>query len=115
MVYAACHGGGPASCSGGEDDKFKPMLGNVLTLAKSHADENGDGRADAPDTSGWGGQLTFDLSGFGGGRATVTSLDVLDAQRGGWIELEEDGGDVATPLRKLNALRGRRTRFSRRW
>ncbi len=95
MVYdAACHGGGPSSCSGGEDDKFKPMLGKVLTVAYSHADKNTDGRADAPDTHGGGGQLSFDFSGFASGQATVTSLDVLDADRGGWIRLFARGALV---------------------
>ncbi len=97
MVYdAACHGGGPSTCSGGEDDKFKPMLGKVLTIAYSNRDKNGDGLADAPDTSGDGGQLSFDFSGFGTGRATVTSLDVLDAERGGWIRLFARGALVGT-------------------
>jgi hypothetical protein len=97
MVYdAACHGGGPSSCSGGEDDKFKPMLGKVLTIAKSHADTNGDGLADAPDTAGEGGQLRFDFSRFGTGSVTVMSLDVLDAERGGWIKLFARGALVAT-------------------
>jgi hypothetical protein len=97
MVYdAACRGGGPSSCSGGEDDKFKPMLGKVLTIAKSHADANGDGLADAPDTAGSGGQLRFDFSRFGTGSVTVVSLDVLDAERGGWIKLFARGALVAT-------------------
>jgi hypothetical protein len=71
------------------------MLGKVLTVAYSHADKNGDGLADAPDTNGAGGQLSFDFSGFGSGRATVTSLDVLDADRGGWIRLFARGALVA--------------------
>ena len=97
MVYdAACGGGGPANCSGGEDDKFKPMLGKVLTIADSYADRNGDGLADAPDTAGSGGLLSFDFSSFGTGRATVMSLDVLDAERGGWIKLFARGALVAT-------------------
>jgi hypothetical protein len=97
MVYdAACHGGGPSSCSGGEHDKFKPMLGKVLTIAKSHDDKDRDGRADAPDTAGTGGQLQFDFSGFGTGSVTVMSLDVLDAERGGWIRLYARGSLVAT-------------------
>ncbi len=97
MVYdAACHGGGPSSCSGGEDDKFKPMLGKVLTIAKSHADANGDGLADAPDTAGEGGELRFDFSRFGTGSVTVMSLDALDAERGGWIKLFARGALVAT-------------------
>jgi hypothetical protein len=97
MVYdAACHGGGPSSCSGGEDDKFKPMLGKVLTIAKSHVDANGDGRADAPDTPGEGGELGFDFSRFGPGNVRVMSVDVLDAERGGWIRLYARGSLVAT-------------------
>jgi hypothetical protein len=97
MVYdAACHGRGPADCSGGEDDKFKPMLGKVLTIAKSHADTNGDGLADAPDTAGEGGELRFDFSGFGTGSVTVTSLDILDTERGGWIKFYARGALVAT-------------------
>ena len=96
IVYdAACHGGGPASCSGGEEDKFKPMLGNVLTIGKSNADGNGDGLADSPDTSGTGGELRLDFSSFGSGSLTVRSLDVLDAERGGWIRLYARGALVA--------------------
>ncbi len=97
MVYdSACGGGGPADCSGGEDDKFRPMLGKVLTIGKSTTDANGDGLADAPDTAGVGGELRFDFSGFGTGSVTVVSLDVLDAERGGWIELFARGTLVAT-------------------
>jgi hypothetical protein len=97
MVYdSACHGGGPSACSGGEDDKFKPMLGKVLTVAYSNRDKNGDGLADKPDTSGDGGELRFDFSGFGTGSVTVTSMDVLDVERGGWIRLYSRGALVAT-------------------
>jgi hypothetical protein len=92
MVYdAACGGGGPANCTGGEDDKFKPMLGKVLTVAYSNADKNGDGLADKPDTAGDGGVLRFDFTGFGTGTVTVRSLDVLDTERGGWIRLFSRG------------------------
>jgi hypothetical protein len=97
MVYdSACGGGGPASCSGGEEDKFKPMLGKALTVAYSTADRNGDGRVDAPDTANDGGLLRFDFTGFGTGTVTVRSLDVLDTERGGWIKLFARGALVAT-------------------
>ncbi len=97
MVYdAACGGGGPTNCTGGEDDKFKPMLGKVLTVASSSADKNADGRADAPDTAADGGVLRFDFTGFGTGTVTVRSIDVLDAERGGWIRLFARGALVGT-------------------
>jgi hypothetical protein len=97
MVYdAACGGGGPANCSGGEDDKFKPVLGKVLTLAGSTFDANGDGLADAPDTEGSGGQLGFDFRGFGTGSVTITSLDVVDVESGGWVKLFAGGVHVGT-------------------
>jgi hypothetical protein len=97
IVYdAACAGGGSANCSGGEDDKFSPQLGKTLTVARSTVDANGDGRVDAPDTAGSGGALRFDFSGFGTGSVTVLSLDVLDAESGGSIELFARGRLVAT-------------------
>lgn len=97
MIYdSACHGGGPSSCSGGEDDKYKPMLGKVLTVAYSSRDGNGDGLADAPDTANDGGLLRFDFSAFGTGTVTVRSLDVLDTERGGWIRVFSRGTLVAT-------------------
>jgi hypothetical protein len=97
MVYdAACGGGGPANCSGGEDDKFKPMLGKALTVAYSNADKNGDGLADAPDTAGAGGMLRFDFTGFGNGTVTIRGLDVLDVEHGGWIRLFARGTLVGT-------------------
>jgi hypothetical protein len=97
IVYdSTCGGGGPASCRGGEDDKFKPMLGKVLTIGKSMVDANGDGLVDEPDTSGAGGDLRFDFSSFGTGTVTVRSLDVLDAERGGWIRLYARGALVAS-------------------
>jgi hypothetical protein len=97
MVYdAACRGGGPASCSGGEVDKYKPQLGKTLTVARSTADANADGLADSPDTAGSGGELRFDFSRFGTGSVTVVSLDVLDVESGGWIKLFARGKLVAT-------------------
>jgi hypothetical protein len=97
MVYdSTCGGGGPANCSGGEEDKFNPMLGKTLTVAYSSADKNGDGRADAPDTANDGGVLRFDFTAFGTGTVTVRGLDVLDAERGGSIRLFSRGALVAT-------------------
>ena len=93
---ATCRGGGPAACSGGEDDKFKPALGTVLTIARSIADANSDGVVDAPDTSGGGGKLRFDFSGFGDGAVTIASLDVLDAENGGRIDLFARGKLIGT-------------------
>jgi hypothetical protein len=108
MVYdAACHGGGPADCSGREPDKFAPKLGRVLTIGRSLADANGDGLADAPDTAGSGGELRFDFRGFGTGSVTITSLDVLDVESGGWIKLFARGvlvGTVAVPATANNGL-----------
>ena len=78
MVFDARCGGDRGTCSGGETDMFFPELGNVLALAESLADANGDGRVDVPAVWKRGGVFTLDLRNFGPGAVRVDSLDVLD-------------------------------------
>ena len=97
MVFdATCRGLGPTKCSGGEYDKFKPALGNVLMIARSVDDADRDGRVDKPDVHCCGGELRFDFTAFGTGQVRVVSMDVLDIEKGGSIELFAKGKLVAT-------------------
>jgi hypothetical protein len=98
MIYdSACHGSGPANCTGAEYDKYKPQLGKVLMVAKSVQDANADGVADRPDVSTRGGLLRFDFTPLGRAAVTVESIDVLDIEsRQGTIALYAKGSLVAT-------------------
>ena len=100
---AKCEGG----CSGEDDDLRKPVLGNVLIIAKDLVDEDDDGLVDDPDVASQPGGF-FDFSGWGSGTVTVLSMDVLDMEEGGSIELFSGGakvGIVAIPPTGNNQLK----------
>ena len=66
--------GTPESCSGLENDMFKPELGNVL-IASRDMDQSD------PDSAGNRGiYFEFDFSTWGSGSVTVASLDVFDIE-----------------------------------
>jgi len=81
MIFDATCGGLPP-CSGGDDDLFKPALGNVLIIS-----EDGDS-TDPDDADVVGAFFNFDFSAWGPGVVTVNSLDVLD------VEAVEPGAQI---------------------
>ena len=92
VVFDATCGGSPAGCMPDEPDKFKPELGNVLTVNENVRDRNGDGLVDSPNPAADGGVVRLDFSGFGPGKATVLSFDVLDLDHsGGFVEVHAGG------------------------
>ena len=103
---ATCDGG----CTGGDDDLKKPALGNVLIIGEDLVDDDDDGLVDDPDDASLGGSFfDFDFSGWGPGIVRVVSIDVLDTEDGGSIELFSGGvkvGTVAIPTVGDNELRG---------
>lgn len=78
----------PAHCSGGDDDLFKPVLGNVLIISEDQDSSDPD------DADLKGSFFKFDFSGWGSGVVTVLSIDVLDVEpieAGAQIELFAGG------------------------
>ena len=77
MFDATCTGG----CTGGDNDLFKPELGNILIMAEDLVDSNSDGLIDDPDDADlMNAPFRFDFSGFGPGVVTVVSMSVLDVE-----------------------------------
>jgi hypothetical protein len=92
MIFdAACPPEGtPEACTGHDSDLFKPELGNVLIISKD-LDSDDPNDADYRQT-----YLEFDYSGWGPGKVTVESIDVLDIEdfqstRGTAIQLYSGG------------------------
>lgn len=84
MIFdAACDGGPAANCSGGDSDLFQPANGNVLI-----ATANGDA-GDPNDAVG--SIMEFDFSDFRNGIVSVESIDLLDSEEGGTIQLYNGG------------------------
>ena len=87
MIYdAACTGG----CTGGDNDLYDPIQGNVLIVSQNMDSGNPD------DARNPGTYLTFDYSQFGTGKVTVESLaigDIDENEAGGTIDLYSDGAD----------------------
>lgn len=87
----------PADCSGDDPDLFQPTLGNVLIVS-----EDGDG-SDPDDAVG--GTLKFDFSTWGPDAPSATvcveSVDVLDQEEGGTIEVFSDGGGTSLQSQAL--------------
>lgn len=106
---ATCDGG----CSGGDDDLFKPGLGNVLIMAEDLVDANNDGLIDDPDDADLrNAPFSFDFSSYGPGTVTVESLDVMDiearAEEPAFLELFDSSnaslGTVPIPATGDNGL-----------
>ncbi len=85
----------PADCTGGDDDLFRPELGNVLIV--NEIDPSGDdGIIDEPDDDDFPDMFrTFDFSAWGPGKVRVDRLTVLDVEpeeeMGAQIDLWGDG------------------------
>jgi len=74
MIFDSTCGGNATGCSGGDNDLYKPMLGNSLIIS-----EDGDGSD--PDDAKDGGILEFDFSECYGGDVDVCSLYALEFER----------------------------------
>ncbi len=85
MIFdATC--GGSTPCSGGDDDLFKPSLGNVLIISE-------DGDSSNPDDADVAGAVfSFDFTGWADGEVTVDSITVMD------VEFDENEGDAEVTL-----------------
>jgi hypothetical protein len=82
LIFDATCAGSVLTCSGGDPDLYKPLLGNVMIMAENLIDRRpADGRVDDPDDADLRKAPFFlDFAGFGPGFVTIDSIDLMDIE-----------------------------------
>jgi len=94
MIFDSECDGNSANCTGGDFDLFAPGYGKTLIASEDFLSSD-------PDDNAFGGFVYFDFSGFGTGLVDISTLNVLDTEGGGTIELFLNGspaGSMPIPM-----------------